>query len=110
MNTPHTIASDAQHETSDRIGGSTAIVEHVGPRVVPSRRGILRERAEQIVEERDGQVEFANRVAKRGKDLRIATGVGRVSSVCGRFVEATWDLVAFSTAARRWSFCSARCT
>ena len=62
------VAGDAQHEASDRIRRSPAVVEHVGPRGVAIRRGILTERAQQIVEERERQIERSNRVAERRED------------------------------------------
>ena len=62
------VAGDAQHETADRIGRSTAVIQHVAPRGVAGRHGILTERAHEIVEQRDGQVERPDRVADRGQN------------------------------------------
>ena len=46
------MSRDPQHQPSDRVGRSPAVVEHVGPGRVARRRHILPERAEQILEQR----------------------------------------------------------
>src|SRR5439155_17155366 len=44
------IAGDAEHESPDRIRRSTVVVELLRQRSIASRRGILAERADEIVE------------------------------------------------------------
>jgi hypothetical protein len=59
------VSGDAEHEAPDRVRGSAAVVEDVGPRVVSGRHGILTERAEQIVTQRDRQIERPDRMGQR---------------------------------------------
>jgi hypothetical protein len=63
-----TIAGDAQYQASDGIGRSAAVVENVRPRSVSIRHGILTERADEIVEELERQVERPNRMRDRRED------------------------------------------
>ena len=75
------IAGDAQHEPADRIRRSAAVVEHVGPRGVASRHGILTERAHEIVEQRHRQIERPNRMRERDDDqivVLVRRRAGRV--------------------------------
>ena len=70
------VSGDPQHEPAHRIGGSAAVIEHVGPRLVAVRRDILTKRAEQILEERHRKVARANRLSNREKYL-----IGRIALV-----------------------------
>ena len=75
------IAGDAQDQPADRIRRSAAVVEHLGPRSVSRRHGILTERAQQIVEQRDRQIERSDRVRERDDNqilVRIGGGARRV--------------------------------
>ena len=91
------IAGDPQHEPADRIGRAAAVVEHVGPRGVASRRDILTERAHEIVEERQRQIERSDRVAERDEQsARRALGGGDRRALAG-------DRVVQAAAARRRS-------
>ena len=74
------MTGDAQHEPADRIRRSAAVIEHVGPRSVAGRHGILTERAHEIIEQRDRQIERSDRMRQRGDDevlvlVRRAFGV-----------------------------------
>ena len=64
------VAADAQHEPPDRIRRAAAVVEHVAPRGVASRRGILTERAQQIVEQRQRKIERSDRVRRARRAIR----------------------------------------
>ena len=77
-------AGDAQHESSDRIRRSAAVVEHVGPRGVAGRHGILTERAQQIVEQRDRQIERSNRMRERDDNQILVRDRGGRSEPAGR--------------------------
>ena len=88
LQTRVTIPADPQHEPPDRIGGPATVVEEIGPRVVPSGRGILRERAQQIVEELERQVEFAHRVAERDEDEIVPALVDGDPRSAGGLMEA----------------------
>lgn len=70
------IAGNAQHQAADRVGGSAAVVEQLAPRVVPSRHGILAERADEIVEQDQRQIELPNGV-RDGPDDEATEIVGR---------------------------------
>ena len=112
------MAGDAQHEASDGIGRSTAVVEHVRPRSVPIRHGILTERADEIVEELERQVERSNRMRDRREDQvapvhlvhlvrRLDVGLGRWPGSDGEVQAALpRGQVALAFAGRRRAFVS----
>src|SRR5207244_2770755 len=68
------IPGDPQHETSDWVRRSAAIIEQLLPRSVPLRRGILLERADQIVERSDLKIERSNRVRERDDNQVLVIG------------------------------------
>ena len=61
------IPGDPQHEPADRIRRPATVVEHVAPRSIAGRRGILTERTDEIVEQRHRQVERPNGVRNGGE-------------------------------------------
>ena len=90
------IAADAQHEPSHRIRRAAAVVEHVGPRSVARRHGILTERAQQIVEQRQRKVERANRVTERERNQLVAIRGPAIIDVSDVHVSSSFS------AAARW--------
>ena len=61
------VAGEAQHQPADRVRRSAAVVEHVRPRRVARGGDVLAERAQQIVEQLDRQVELLTGVGQRGE-------------------------------------------
>ena len=58
------VPGNPQHQPADRIRRPPAVVEHVAPGLVPRHRDVLPERAEQILQQRDGKPARANRVRR----------------------------------------------
>ncbi len=75
------IAEDAKDQAADGIRRSAAVVEHLGPRRVASRRHILPKRAQEIGEQSDRQIEALDRVVK-GEEHGV--GIGCRQSAAGR--------------------------
>ncbi len=81
------ISRKPQHEPPDGIGRSAAVVEHVVPASRTRGRDVLPKRAQQIVEQRERQVELRSRVGKRREDRvtgRLVAGAPDHSSSSAR--------------------------
>ena len=82
-----------QHEPADGVGRAAAVVQHVVPPLVARRDHILTKGAEQIVEERQRQIELRARLRQRREDI-VAR---RLPQVRRPFVEQREALVGGAT-------------